>query len=63
MLAAIERDTNDVRAYDLDRALNLVTLKLVGYSEVVHALSPAMHDDTAIVVFGGRARTVRIPAR
>ena len=56
VLAAIERDTNDVRAYDLDRALNLVTLKLVGYSEVVHALSPAMHDDTAIVVFGGRAK-------
>jgi len=56
VLAAIERDTNDVRAYDLDRALSLVTLKLVGYSEVVHALSPAMHDDTAIVVFGGRAK-------
>lgn len=56
VLAAIDRDTNDVRAYDLDRALSLVTLKLVGYSEVVHALSPAMHDDTAIVVFGGRAK-------
>jgi NAD(P)-dependent dehydrogenase (short-subunit alcohol dehydrogenase family) len=56
VLAAIDRDINHVRTYDLDRALNLVTLKLVGYSEVVHALSPAMHDDTAIVVFGGRAK-------
>jgi NAD(P)-dependent dehydrogenase (short-subunit alcohol dehydrogenase family) len=56
VLAAIDRDTNDVRDYDLDRALNLVTLKLVGYTEVVHALLPSMHDDSAIVVFGGRAK-------
>jgi NAD(P)-dependent dehydrogenase (short-subunit alcohol dehydrogenase family) len=56
VLAAIDRDVNHVRDYDLDRALNLVTLKLVGYTEAVHVLSPAMHDDTAIVVFGGRAK-------
>jgi NAD(P)-dependent dehydrogenase (short-subunit alcohol dehydrogenase family) len=56
VLAAIDRDTNDVREYDLDRALNLVTLKLVGYTEVVHALLPAMHDESAVVVFGGRAK-------
>ncbi|HEX2362432.1 MAG TPA: SDR family oxidoreductase [Jiangellaceae bacterium] len=56
VLVAIDRDTNDVREYDLDRALNLVTLKLVGYTEVVHTLLPAMHDDSAVVVFGGRAK-------
>ena len=56
VLAAIDRDSNDVRDYDLDRGLNLVTLKLVGYTEVVHTLLPAMHDDSAIVVFGGRAK-------
>ena len=56
VLVAIDRDTNSVREYDLDRALNLTTLKLVGYTEVVHALLPAMHDDTAVVVFGGRAK-------
>ena len=56
VLAAIDRDINHVRDYDLDRALNLVTLKLVGYSEIVHALSPAMHDESAVVVFGGRAK-------
>jgi NAD(P)-dependent dehydrogenase (short-subunit alcohol dehydrogenase family) len=56
VLAAIDRDSNHVRDYDLDRALNLVTLKLVGYTEVVHALVPAMHEDTAVVVFGGRAK-------
>jgi NAD(P)-dependent dehydrogenase (short-subunit alcohol dehydrogenase family) len=56
VLVAIDRDTNSIREYDLDRALNLTTLKLVGYLEVVHALLPAMHDDTAVVVFGGRAK-------
>jgi NAD(P)-dependent dehydrogenase (short-subunit alcohol dehydrogenase family) len=61
VLAAIDRDTNDVRAYDLDRALNLVTLKLVGYTEVVHTLVPAMHDDSAVVVFGGRAKDKPYP--
>jgi NAD(P)-dependent dehydrogenase (short-subunit alcohol dehydrogenase family) len=61
VLAAIDRDVNHVRTYDVGRAMNLVTLKLVGYSEVVHALSPAMHDDTAIVVFGGRAKDSPYP--
>jgi NAD(P)-dependent dehydrogenase (short-subunit alcohol dehydrogenase family) len=56
VLAAIDRDTNDVREYDLDRALHLVTLKLVGYTEIVHTLLPAMHEDSAVVVFGGRAK-------
>lgn len=56
VLAAIDRDTNDVREYDLDRALHLITLKLVGYTEVMHTLLPVMHDDSAVVVFGGRAK-------
>jgi NAD(P)-dependent dehydrogenase (short-subunit alcohol dehydrogenase family) len=34
----------------------LVTTKLVGYTEVVHALLPALHDESAIVMFGGRAK-------
>jgi NAD(P)-dependent dehydrogenase (short-subunit alcohol dehydrogenase family) len=56
VLAAIDRDSNSVREYDLDRALSLVTLKLVGYTEAVHALSSAMHDESSVVVFGGRAK-------
>jgi NAD(P)-dependent dehydrogenase (short-subunit alcohol dehydrogenase family) len=56
VLAAIDRDQNTVRDYDIDRALALVTTKLVGYTEVVHALLPSMHDESAIVVFGGRAK-------
>jgi NAD(P)-dependent dehydrogenase (short-subunit alcohol dehydrogenase family) len=58
VLAAVERDTNSVKEYDIARAIRLVTLKLVGYTEVVHALLPKMTQstDTSIVVFGGRAK-------
>jgi NAD(P)-dependent dehydrogenase (short-subunit alcohol dehydrogenase family) len=56
VLAAIERDVNTVADYDIDRALRLVTLKLVGYTEVVHALRSRIAPDGAIVLFGGLAR-------
>ena len=56
VLAAIERDVNKVSEYDIDAALRLVTLKLVGYTEVIHALSPRFRNDSAILIFGGLAR-------
>jgi NAD(P)-dependent dehydrogenase (short-subunit alcohol dehydrogenase family) len=56
VLAAIERDANTVRDYDIDAALRLVTLKLVGYTEVVHSLVPRLSEDAAILIFGGLAR-------
>ena len=56
VLSAIERDVNNVREYDIDRAVRLVTLKLVGYTEVVHCLHPEMHDDTSVLLFGGLAK-------
>jgi NAD(P)-dependent dehydrogenase (short-subunit alcohol dehydrogenase family) len=56
VLAAIDRDQNTVRDYDLARAIRLVTLKLVGYTEVVHSLLPRMDEDSAIVLFGGLAK-------
>ncbi len=56
VLAAIDRDANSVRSYDLERALRLVTLKLVGYTEVVHALVDRMDAETSIVMFGGMAK-------
>ena len=55
VLAAIERDVNTVAEYDIDRAVRLVTLKLVGYTEVVHALRSRLAPDGAIVMFGGLA--------
>lgn len=56
VLAALERDTNAVREYDVGAALRLVTLKLVGYTEVVHALSDRLHDESSILIFGGLAK-------
>jgi len=56
VLAAIDRDVNTrIADYDIDLAQRLVTLKLVGYPEVVHALRSRMAPDAAIVMFGGLA--------
>jgi NAD(P)-dependent dehydrogenase (short-subunit alcohol dehydrogenase family) len=56
VVAAIERDDNTVRDYDIQRAIKLATLKLVGYTEVVHALLDRLSDDSSIVLFGGLAK-------
>jgi len=56
VLSAIDRDANTAKDYDIDRALSLVTMKLVGYTEVIHTLLPRMTDDAAIVLFGGLAK-------
>jgi NAD(P)-dependent dehydrogenase (short-subunit alcohol dehydrogenase family) len=56
VLAALDRDQNTVRAYDIASAVRLVTLKLVGYTEAVHALVDRMHDDSSILLFGGLAK-------
>jgi NAD(P)-dependent dehydrogenase (short-subunit alcohol dehydrogenase family) len=55
VLAAIERDDNAVREYDVTRATRLVVLKLVGYTEVIHVMAPQLGDDASILVFGGLA--------
>jgi NAD(P)-dependent dehydrogenase (short-subunit alcohol dehydrogenase family) len=56
VIAAIERDMNTAAEYDVPRATYLATLKLVGYTAVVHALLPRMSPDGAIVLFGGLAK-------
>jgi len=55
-LVAIDRDQNTVAEYDIARAIRLVTLKLVGYTEVVHTLRSRLTDDASIVLFGGMAK-------
>ncbi len=63
VLAAIERDANTARDYDIARAIRLVTLKLVGYTEVIHTLLDRLEPsgDTGIVLFGGRAKDAPYP--
>jgi NAD(P)-dependent dehydrogenase (short-subunit alcohol dehydrogenase family) len=63
VLAAIERDANSVREYSIERARRLVTLKLIGYTEVVHAMLDRLEPSraTGIVLFGGRAKDAPYP--
>jgi NAD(P)-dependent dehydrogenase (short-subunit alcohol dehydrogenase family) len=56
VLAAIDRDANTVADYSIDRAIRLVTLKLVGYTEVVHTLLDRLSEDASLVLFGGLAK-------
>jgi NAD(P)-dependent dehydrogenase (short-subunit alcohol dehydrogenase family) len=55
VIAAIERDANGVKDYDVVGATRLAVLKLVGYTEVVHTLLDRLTPDAAIVLFGGLA--------
>jgi NAD(P)-dependent dehydrogenase (short-subunit alcohol dehydrogenase family) len=56
VLAAIERDHNPLHTYDIEAAIRLVTLKLVGYTEAVHTLRGRFTPDASIVIFGGQAK-------
>lgn len=55
IIAAIERDANSVKDYDIEGATRLAVLKLVGYTEAVHVLADRLAPDAAIVLFGGLA--------
>jgi NAD(P)-dependent dehydrogenase (short-subunit alcohol dehydrogenase family) len=56
LLVAIDRDANQVADYDIDRAIRLVTLKLVGFTTVVAALRERLTPDASLVLFGGMAK-------
>lgn len=55
LIVAVERDSNSVRNYDLEKARRGVTVKLVGYTEVVHTMLDRFSDDASVVIFGGLA--------
>ncbi len=56
VLTAIERDTNTVQDYSVERAVRLATLKLVGYTEVLHCLHRRMDSGASVLLFGGLAK-------
>ena len=56
VLAAIDRDANSIKDYDIGRAIRLATLKLVGYPEVVHTLLDRLPESSSLVLFGGMAK-------
>jgi len=63
VLAAIERDNNNIREYSIDRATRLTILKLIGYTQTIHTLLDRLDPsvDTGIVLFGGRAKDAPYP--
>jgi NAD(P)-dependent dehydrogenase (short-subunit alcohol dehydrogenase family) len=61
VLVAIDRDQNTVANYNLVGAIRLATLKLVGYTEVVHTLLDRLEPDAAILLFGGQAKDLPYP--
>ena len=60
-LVAIERDENTVADYSIEDAIRLTTLKLVGYTEVVHQLAPRMGGEGSVVLYGGQAQARPYP--
>ena len=56
VLVGIARDNNPLHDYTIEDAVALATMKLVGYTAVVHALMDRMTDDSSVVLFGGRAK-------
>lgn len=56
VIAGIDRDQNRVREYDVELAIRLVTMKMVGYMEVVHALASRLPQEASVLMFGGLAK-------
>ncbi len=56
VISATARSHDSARDYQPMAALGLVTIKLVGYTEVVHVLAPRMTERGSIVLFGGLAK-------
>jgi NAD(P)-dependent dehydrogenase (short-subunit alcohol dehydrogenase family) len=56
VLAGIARDNNPIRDYRIAAAVNLTTMKLVGYTETIHALLDRLGNNSSVVLFGGRAK-------
>lgn len=56
VISAILRDDNSVRNFNVANATKMMTVKLVGYVEVIHALVSRFTPNASIVLFGGQAK-------
>jgi len=56
VLSAILRDENPAKDYRIAAAIELTTMKLVSYVEIIHALLPQLSETSSVVLFGGRAK-------
>jgi NAD(P)-dependent dehydrogenase (short-subunit alcohol dehydrogenase family) len=56
VITAIEQAVNSLRQFDIEQAVRSVTVKLVGYTEVVRVLHPRFAAGASVVLFGGLAK-------
>lgn len=56
VITAIEQGINTVRDFDVTHAVRSITVKLVGYTEVVRVLHPRFTPTASVVLFGGLAK-------
>lgn len=56
VITAIEQGANSLRDFDIAAAVRSVTVKLVGYAEVVRVLRPRFSAGASVVLFGGLAK-------
>jgi len=56
VITAVARDHNPIEDYDISTASDLITMKMVGYSETIHTLIPNFTDDSSVVLYGGLAK-------
>lgn len=56
VVTAIEQGANSLKAFDTALAIRALTVKLVGYTEVVRVLHPRFGPAASVVLFGGLAK-------
>lgn len=56
VVTAVVRDNNPIREYNISTANELITMKMIGYTETVHALIPKFTEDASVVLYGGLAK-------
>jgi NAD(P)-dependent dehydrogenase (short-subunit alcohol dehydrogenase family) len=56
VLASVARDHNPIREYTITEAIYLTTMKLVGYTATINALTDRLSADSSVVLFGGRSK-------
>ena len=61
VIAGIEQTPNTLDAFDVEAAVRVVTIKLVGYTEAVRVLRPRFRPGASVVLFGGLAKDKPYP--
>ncbi len=56
VITAILRDHNPIKEYDISTARELITMKMIGYTETVHALIPKFTEEASVLLYGGLAK-------